>query len=200
MSPSMYYSHSFIYRILRPLAIGEIVERQMNYADFSVDAPAVADILRFNTAAYRFLTGSDALPYHSSLDWTSESQHVFRDNLRVAARRLLAEDANGQQYVLDYGAFAEKYPDPLGDPALEPLARLFGNCSSNLVENPVWWTRLAAYAYACRWLLNRQGEVIGFAPRQLDIRVMLENTQDLEIAAHSSLYPAILDSTLAEPL
>jgi len=200
MQPDHYYAHSFLYRLLRPLAIGELVEREMNYADFSVDADVVGDLLRFQTAAYRFLTGSDPVEYHSGLDWTSQSQHVFRDNLRVAARRLIQEDAQGRQFVVDYGAFAEMVRDPGADHTLSPMACLFATCKGNLFENPVWWVRIVGYAYACQWFLNRNGQAAGFATRDLPIQAMLAAPTDAEITAHLGDYPEIFDRVMNESL
>ena len=200
MQPDHYYAHSFIYRLLRPLAIGELVEREMNYADFSVDAGVVSDLLRFQTAAYRFLTGSDPVEYHSGLDWTLQSQHVFRDNLRVAARVLIHEDAQGRQFVIDYGAFAEMVRDPADDHNLAPMAALFAKCKGNLFENPIWWVRVVGYAYACQWFLNRNGQAAGFASRDLPIQAMLEAPTDPQVTAHLGDYPAIFDRVMNESL
>lgn len=61
LKPSQYYGRSFIFRLLRPLAIGSLIERQMSVADFSVDGDAL-EMLKFNVVAYRTMTGSDAIP------------------------------------------------------------------------------------------------------------------------------------------
>ena len=79
-----YYGQSTMYRLLRPLAICILIERQMNAADFSVD-PSGVRLLRFEVGAHRMLTNSDPLPYYTNIDWAIETQHVFRDNLRRAA-------------------------------------------------------------------------------------------------------------------
>lgn len=66
MKPREYYVKSFIYRLLRPLSIGMLIERQMSYADFTVDRQAL-DLLRFNTVAFRILTGSESILGQSRL-------------------------------------------------------------------------------------------------------------------------------------
>ena len=42
MAPEEYYVKSCIYRLLAPLAIGQLIERQMSVVDFSVDRDAVS--------------------------------------------------------------------------------------------------------------------------------------------------------------
>lgn len=194
-----YYTRSFVYRLLRPLALLDLVQRQMNVADFSVD-PAGRELLRFEAAAHRVLVDVDPLPYYDGLDWSTETQHVFRDNLRRAARRLVVADADGDERVIDYAEFAERYEDPSEDPALATIVSLFARCRRNLSENPVWWTRVVAYAYVNRWLLETQGRSLGFTDRPLDVQAALSATGDPQIRAHLADYPAILDRILAESL
>ena len=60
LDTAQYYGQSTMYRLLRPLAICILIERQMNAADFSVD-PSGVRLLRFEVGAYRMLTNSDPL-------------------------------------------------------------------------------------------------------------------------------------------
>ena len=186
MTPNGYYAGSFIYRLLRPLALAELVERQMAIVDFSVD-PTGMELLRFEAAAYRMLTSSDPLPYHDHLDWSRETQHVFRDNLRLAASALIAPGPGGEAKVVDYSEFLER--QTMNHPALAPVQRLFAGCSHNLTENAVWWVRIVGYAYACRWLLEVQGKPLGFAVQDLDLLTMIGAVSDAEILAHAGDYP-----------
>jgi len=197
MTPDGYYAGSFIYRLLRPLALAELVERQMAIVDFSVD-PTGMELLRFEAAAYRMLTSRDPLPYHEHLDWSRETQHVFRDNLRLAASALITVGSGGEARVLDYSEFLQR--QTVSDPALAPVRRLFAGCSHNLAENAVWWVRIVGYAYACKWLLDMQGTQLGFGVQDLDLAAMIAAVEDGEILAHASDYPAIYDHVLAEML
>ena len=192
-----YYVSSFIYRLLRPLALSELVERQMAIVDFSVD-PAGRELLRFEISAYRILTASDPLPYHKGLDWSRETQHVFRDNLRLAASALIVHDPDGRQRVVDYSEFLQRAIMQVD--SLSSLRRLFGSCKANLTENPVLWLRIVGYTYACLWLIEAQGTSLGFGPQQLDLRSMLGAVSDPEILAHLDDYPRIFDEVLAELL
>jgi hypothetical protein len=199
LNPAEYYAHSFIYRLLRPLAVCLLIEREMNYADFSVDKEAIS-LLRFQAAAYRMLAHGDPLPFYEGLDWATESQHVFRDNLRIAAQRLLEKNPDGRLVVIDYGRFLEVCPDPLQDPATRALARLFRPTPGNLAMSPVFWTRLVGYAHVCQHLVATQGKAAGFAATPLDTRAMLAAVKDGQIQAHLGDYPAISDGVVAEDL
>jgi hypothetical protein len=203
LAPDGYYVHSFLYRLLRPLAIGVLVERTMSYADFSVD-PSSVDLLRFDRAAYRMLTGAD--PFlgadgqvrHDGLDWGRESQHIFRDNLRSAAMCLLGTGAGGRQVVIDYAEFKQQNPDPLANDRLAGLARLFQGNGGSLTDSPVFWLRLVGYGYVCRAYVERHGSGIGIAVPDLDVAALLAAAADDQITSRLTDYPATFDRVLAE--
>lgn len=205
MTPRGYYVHSFLYRLLRPLAVGVLVERQMSYADFSVDSSSV-DVLRFDRNAYRMLTGSepfveptpghDGDVYYTGLDWSRQSQHIFRDNLRIAAMFLLKNGLDDREVVIDYAEFRERCPDPLNEPALADLAKLFGRNNNSLRESAVFWVRLVGYAYCCRDYVVRHGQGIGVTVPELDVPALLTQTGDAQIQAHLTDYPAIFEMAL----
>ena len=199
LDPRGYYGHSFVYRLLRPLTVCLLIEREINYADFSVDRDGVM-LLKFQAAAYRMLSDEDPLPYYDGLDWSRETQHVFRDNLRIAAHRLIEEGADGRHIVMDYARFREVCPNPVADPAIAPLARLFLAGHRNLAESPVFWARVVGYAQVCQHLLATQGKAAGFGPTQLDTRAMLAATEDPQIQAHLGDYPAVFDAIIAQDL
>lgn len=195
MDPTEYYGSSTLYRLLRPLAICALLNRQMNAADFSVD-PSSVRLLQFEIAAYRMLTGADPLPYYSQLDWLNESQHVVRDKLRRAAARLITTDA----VVMDYADFLAACPEPLADDSIAPLARLLKEAGGSLTQNPVFWVRVVGYAYLCRKFIEANGSGLGFTRRSLDIRGLLEKVDDAEIRAHldeqEQIYQGIVDEGL----
>jgi hypothetical protein len=199
LDPAQYYGRSFIYRLLRPLAIGMLIERQMSYADFSVDKSSI-DLLRFNTAAYRVLTGVDPLPYYSGLDFRSESQHIFSDNLRAAASALLSKGFDGGTIIMDFAQFSLAYPDPHVDARLAPLALLFDSAGTSLTSRPVFWTRLVSYGYVCQQYLERHGAELGFGTRPLDVRSLLAAADDPQIRGNLMKYPEVLDRVILQGL
>src|SRR5262249_41750353 len=52
-----YFGRSTTFRLLRILAVAELIERQIAHADFSVD-PSTADLLRFKHEVFRCLSSS----------------------------------------------------------------------------------------------------------------------------------------------
>jgi hypothetical protein len=144
------------------------------------------------------LGSDDALPFYPNLDWGSETQHVFRDNLRTAAVLLISAGPSGKDRVMDYGEFCDA--NLINASRLGPVVQLFKSCERNLTENPVWWVRLVGYAYACAWLVAQQGSDLGFDASQMDVCKMIGAVDDRDILAHLDDYPAIFDNVLARPL
>jgi hypothetical protein len=198
MNPSDHFARSFIYRLLRPLAVAQLIERQMSVADFSVDPAAVA-LLRFNRAAERMLSGDAVVRDHPAADWSTQSQHLFRDNLRVAAARLVVE-GDDSATVLDYSRFQREVPDPESDASLRDLALIFGRCSGNLTENPLFWLRVVGYTYACARLIGDHGVSAGFEDVPLDAEEMLRAVDEEIIASQASAYVAEFDRIIARGL
>ena len=102
--------------------------------------------------------------------------------------------------MLDYSAFSESFPDPRNVPALEPLARLFDSCESNLTENAIFWARVVGYAYVCAWILRTQGADLGFNDRALGVEEMLRATSDPYIEAQAQDARQRFDGVISEGL
>ena len=198
MDPEQHFARSFIYRLLRPLALAQLIERQMSIADFSVDPNAIA-LLRFNRAAERMLSGDEVVLDHPGADWATQSQHLFRDNLRVAAATLIVEDEDPPT-VMDYLRFTSELPQPGSDPSLRALALIFKRCGTNLTENPLFWVRVVGYTYACNRLIADHGQSLGFENVALDAEAMLRAVDDETISAKAAEYVAVYDRILARGL
>ena len=84
--------------LVRPLAICELIEHQISFADFSVD-PAAVNLLRFKRAAFAAFTGDSLVKGSKDLNWGSEQQHVFYDNLSRAANALIISAPEGERIV-----------------------------------------------------------------------------------------------------
>lgn len=198
MDPSDHFARSFIHRLLRPLAVSQLIERQMSVADFSVDPAAVA-LLRFNTASERMLSGDDIVLQHPATDWSTQSQHLFRDNLRVAAARLILDEENGP-IILDYARFQREIPDLEADVALRDLARIFSRCQNNLTENPLLWLRIVGYAQVCHRLIATHGVAVGFEDVALEVNEMLRAVDDELISTRASDYVRAFETVIAQGL
>ena len=148
-----YYTKSFVYRLLRPIAIGHLIQEKMNAVDFSVDDQAI-ELLHFTTTVERLLTGDEIVLDHPEVDWSDQTQHLFRDNLRAAAGCLI-DESSGTQKLLDFAEFDERI-ELLESDRLRDLAKIFDRCESSLTENSIFWIRLVGYAYVCAVLVQFQ--------------------------------------------
>jgi hypothetical protein len=201
MDPAGYYASSFMFRLLRPLAVGQLIERQMTVADFSVD-PVSLDLLRFEAAMEEMLTGGAVRLDHPNADWGTQSQHLFGDNLRMAAAKLFVATGDGPERVMDFSQFAHEFPTPLKEPALTDLARIFARCrqSGTLLENPIFWLRIVGYTYVCRQLIAAQGAQLGFRELPFDIERLLADVKDEHITSRATAYQPQFDSIIERSL
>ena len=55
------------------------------------------------------LSGDDVVLDHPGADWSTQSQHLFRDNLRAAAARLIVEGEEAA-VIMDYSRFSVRCP------------------------------------------------------------------------------------------
>ena len=197
MDPRGYYVKSCVYRLLAPLAVGQLIERKMSLVDFSVDSEAI-NLLRFLTAAERMLTGNDLILGHPDVDWSNQTQHLFRDNLRAAAASLTISEAGVGTRLLGLEEFNEQF-DLLDTDALRDLANIFSRCENNLTENSIFWIRVTGYVYACsEHLKSKSATSLGFTARSLPIDEMIRATKDDHFISKLNLYKDKLKATLAE--
>ena len=200
MDTAEYYASSFIYRILHPIAVGDLIERRVGIADFSVDPAAVA-LLRALKAMERALSGDEVVLNNPQVNWATESQHLFRQNLRLASTALVSNPRDdGPAIVMSFAEFRGAYPDPRTDPRLAALAGIFQKCNSSLLENPIFWLRVVAYGYVCANLIRSQGVPLGFDDRPYSVQDLLSGVSDSSITtqvdAHVRAFDAILERGL----
>jgi hypothetical protein len=140
-----YFGPNTLYRLLRPLVLAELVERQTNYVDFSVDRAAVV-LLRFQAASYEALTGAGSVLCEMRLDWAKETQHVFKGRLQHAAN-LMIVDADPPRCARfdEFAAILQqaRQDDPTG--GMARFAHLVDGMSPG--REPVFWSRLVAYGH-----------------------------------------------------
>jgi len=189
-----YFGPNTLYRILRPLTLAELVERQTNYVDFSVDRAAVV-LLRFQTAAYEALTGAGAVLQGMPLDWTSETQHVFKGRLQHAAH-LLVVDADPPRCARfdEFPAILQRarHDDPTG--GMARLANLVDGTSPR--RDPVFWSRLVAYGYVANWLLRSEGSAAAYNPVPYPVTDMLNAANDTQLDAIATNMPNRLETMI----
>jgi len=197
MDPKKYYVKSCVYRLLAPLAVGQLIERQMSLVDFTVDKEAIG-LLSFVTAAERMLTGNDIVLNHPDLDWSSQTQHIFRDNLRAAAYTLIVSKSGTPSRLMSFAEFDQTY-DLIETDALKGMGMIFKNCKNALTENALFWVRIIGYAYACAQHLQSQSAAnLGFSVRELPIDEMVLATHDQHFISQLDLFKRKLEETLHE--
>ena len=144
------------------------------------------------------LTGDDIILDHPDVDWSSQSQHIFRDNLRAAAYKLIIPLSGDSSRIMTFAEFNKEY-ELLNDDALRDLGRIFEKCDYSLTENPLFWVRVVGYAYACaQHLKSRSATNLGFSTRELPIDKMIRATKDEHFISRLNLYKSSLEATLKE--
>lgn len=180
-----YYGRSLLFRILRPLVLCELIERQIAYADFSVDITAV-ELLRFKKGAYAALSGGSLVDGHPSINWDDEEQHVFFDHISHAAAALIVHNGAASDRVMRFDEFSDLLDRPGDSEALKPFPDLLARFTPQ--GKPILWLRLVGLAYLCNHFINQTGQAIGFEARAVDCAGLLKASHDPEIAKAIDTY------------
>ena len=191
-----YYGLSTLYRLMRPLAIAELIERQVAYSDFAVDQGAV-DCLRFKRSARRILSNHEIVCGYPGVDWSRQAEHAFADSISVAVNVLIVPGSDGKDRVQRFDEFAN-IPDGERITRLAPFPQLLADFT--VKTKPLLWIRLVAYGNACVAYANRAGDGLGFEVRSLSAEgahrrqrgaLMLEHQQEFEAAARQLEFPPL---------
>lgn len=167
-----YYGRSTAYRILRPLAICELIEEQVALADFLID-PAAVECLRFRRTLTRIFSGDDLVGKHPNMDWDYQTQHVFANSLSVCANVLINRSGTTAR-VLRFDEF-DDLMDAKGPPEVGPFDDILKTFRTS--KKPIFWIRLVAYANACNALINRLGGE-AFEQHMFDLVPLIERAED----------------------
>ena len=173
-----YYGRNTLYRILRPLAISDLIERQIAYADFSVDHSAVR-LLRFRKAASLALSGDEVVRDHPKVNWERQEEHVMSDRLAAVADALVHSPQPENDTVLRFGEFELSFTDPAFVDRLSPFPQMLNEF--NPVKKPILWLRLICFGYICNEFIRSEGEAVGFEVRDFPVRELLRKAQDPHI-------------------
>jgi hypothetical protein len=193
-----YYGRSTLFRILRPLALGELIERQVAYADFSVDSGAI-ELLRFKKNAFAAFSGDSILKGHKSLNWNNQVQHVFFDYLSSCTNAMIIRDGDApQQRAMRFHEFEELAKSREGYEVFDPFPSILQDLTPQ--GKPLFWTRLIAYGYLCNNLINILGTPIGFEKRTYPVENLLAATKDPTISAAIQEYVVRCQALAMSPL
>jgi hypothetical protein len=187
MSLDRYFGRSTAYRILRPIAITELVEEQVALTDFSIDEGAV-DCLRFRRTATRIFSGDEIPGSHPKADWSAQEEHVFADSLQLAARALIAPDG---KRVVRFDEFCNRL-DTEGLATIAPFDQLLSQFS--IERKPILWLRLVAWGNACNGLIGRLGDERSFPPAEFPVRDLLERARDPIVSANLDDYQGRIEA------
>lgn len=175
-SPGSYHAGGMmIYRILRPLTVGEIIESQTLAGDLLLD-PRMMEMIRFGQAAVELLTGDklgrrfggegffDGFDMNSCWDVGRTGtgyQRIRGSYLRCGAAALLApqEGRREPRRCITHAEFCKFWEQPKPKhyvafhQGLEPMKATLHRFDRH--ENPILWLRLVGYAYACEKFCER---------------------------------------------
>lgn len=179
MSIKRYFGQSTAYRLLRVLAISELIERQIAYADFAVD-PAMRSLLKFKRQAFQCLSSSKVSLGHPDEDWNEQTQHIFYDVLGMIASNLTIQDApNFPERLMRFDEFANRLGDANFARQMEPVPQFV--TGFRVQSQSILWLRLLALAQLCIGLLENQGSELGLELESMNIEQMLRMTEDLSL-------------------
>jgi len=192
-----HYGRSFLFRILRPISICELIERQIAFADFSVDDQAM-DLLRFKKCVYAAFSGSSLTEGHPKVDWKSQIEHIYYDRLNHAANELIVQEKDSAPRIMRFDEFERFAESKQAHKLLSPFPEILENfCPS---DKPLFWLRLVGYGYLCNQLINKLGGNIGFERRCYDIETMLKVVSDETIVGDINTYCSRIRKMPESPL
>lgn len=168
-----YFGRSFLFRTARLLALTELIERQVGYADFAVD-PAIIVLLRFRGQILRAFSSGDVAMNHPDADWSRQKEHIFRDQQPVLAISMVTKDGNSER-VIRFDEFEAVLGDGKGG-YLQPLTKMVA--SVDATRTPIFWLRLLAVGAACDGLLQGESIAAALDPLALDYDSLLKKSKD----------------------
>lgn len=187
MTMKRYYGWSTLYRLLRPIAIVELIERQIAYADFSVDKTAIA-LLKFKRAVYTALTDGDAILDHPNANWNNQVEHLFSDTLVTIANSFVIQDddASGGKRAMSIYEFENFTQQSKNLYAFSPLVEILE--TFNIQDKPIFWARLVCFGHICNEYVRQAGSSIGFVYQPFDLKAMLSLVEDKYILTNIDEY------------
>jgi hypothetical protein len=185
MSLKGYFGQSTAYRMLRVLAVSELIERQIAYADFAVD-PEMRSLLKFKRQAFLALSSHRVSLGHPQEDWNRQDQHVFYDVLGIIASAMITQEGATSSRVLRFDEFASMVVGKEGLHRIDPIPRLVADFS--VESKPILWLRFMALAQLCIGLLETQGSELGLEREEINIDQALDATKDVHLREHRQMY------------
>jgi hypothetical protein len=191
-----YFGRSTIFRLLRLFGILELIERQIAYADFSVD-PSTVGLLRFKQQSFLCLASSTIALDHPKANWVDEREHVFFDTLSMIGTTMIVEGTGSNApRVMRFDEFNNFIDDKKNLARLDPIPTLFEDFSVD--AKPILWTRLVALGHLCTFLVVSEGERAGIPADPFDGPKLLLASKDEYLNANHERYCEMLKSVEAK--
>jgi hypothetical protein len=191
-----YYGMSTMFRVVRPLALAELAERQIAYADFAVD-PGSLEMLRFKKNAFAAFSGGSLVQNHPQANWSRQEQHLFFDSIGRIANALIVSDGEGRERCMRFHE-VEHVLQAEGPGRFEPLPALLHDFTPE--SKPLFWLRLVAFANLCNDYVNQSGGKLGFEQRIFTLQDVLARSKDAEILDKLGEYRERCQALLRSPL
>jgi hypothetical protein len=147
LSVNNYYGLSTLYRILRPLAIAEIIERRMGSFDFRIE-PCAIDLLKIKNSLYRSFSTSKLITDHPRANFKEQAEHIFWDNLQRMAESLIENKIDLQERVISFSEFQDNIIREEKTTPLSPMINIFDKF--DIKAKSIFWVRLVCYGYVCK--------------------------------------------------
>lgn len=149
-----YYGISTLYKIIRPLALLELIEEQITYADFSVDKDAI-DLLRFKRASYAAFSSGPTVQGHPNANWNDEEKHIFYNTISRIAHTIIVSSENGGKRVMRFHESEDFLSERSSAKKIDPLPSIYEGFSFK--NKPLFGARLVLFGYICSKFVNDYG-------------------------------------------
>lgn len=189
-----YYGRNTLYRLLRPIAIAELIEQQIAYADFSVDLSAI-DLLRFKRAAYKAFTDDDPILHHPNANWSRETEHLFSGTVSRLANSLIVQDEEiiNKKRPMYFHEFESFISNPKDLEKFSPLVEILEGFTAQ--KKPIFWLRMICYGFICNEYIGKAGSAIGFEREEFDLQKLLYISQDEYTVSNIEKFQKVIQST-----
>lgn len=186
MSVEAYFGQSTVYRLLRVLAICELIERQIAIADFAVD-PAMRQLLKFKRQAFLCLSSHRVSLGHPLENWKKQEQHIFYDTLAVVASAFIVKEEGGTTYrIKRFDEWLDFLASRAHHTRLDPVLDMLSDFSFE--KKPIVWLRMLALAQLCLALVDEHGEQLGLEKDDHNLSEAIMLTQNAHLIENAAEY------------
>lgn len=193
MTINSYYGRNTLYRLLRPIAIAELIEQQITYADFSVD-PTALELLRFKKAASMALSDGDTILNHPNANWNYQVEHLFSGTLGRLANSFIIqdEDTSNKKRPMNFHEFEAFISKPKNLAQFASLGTILDDFT--ITGKPIFWARLVCLGFICNEYVVQAGKAIGFESHLFDLDKLLSASGDEYILSNIEKYKEVFQS------